>query len=220
MLALPFGGTWLVERSPADRVPSHGTAILGQAYALDLLAVDERGRSARRRDWRTVLATEPPERFVGWGAEVLAPADGLVVTAHDGEPDHPARRSPLTLVPYALSQASRLREGPAALAGNHVVLALAGGRAYVVLAHLQRGSLRVRPGDRVREGQVLGRCGNSGNSTQPHLHLHVMDDADPLRADGLPVAFRDYEELRGGAWVALPRGVPAGGTVVRPAGTG
>jgi hypothetical protein len=220
VLALPFGGTWLVERSPADRVPSHGTAILGQAYALDLLAVDERGSSARRRDWRTVLATEPPERFVGWGAEVLAPADGLVVTAHDGEPDHPARRSPLTLVPYALSQAGRLREGPAALAGNHVVLALAGGRAYVVLAHLQRGSLRVRPGDRVREGQVLGRCGNSGNSTQPHLHLHVMDDADPLRAAGLPVAFRDYEELRGGAWVALPRGVPAGGTVVRPAGTG
>lgn len=188
-LALPFTGTWLTERSPADRVPSHGTAILGQAYALDFVAVDEHGRSARTRDWRTLLATEPPERFLGWGADVLAPAAGRVATAHDGEEDHDARRSQLTLVPYALGQAGRLRAGPSALAGNHVVLELDGG-GYAVLAHLQRGSLRVRAGERVREGQVVGACGNSGNSTQPHVHVQATDSTNWPGARGLPIAFR------------------------------
>jgi hypothetical protein len=214
-LALPFTGTWLTERSPADRVPSHGTAILGQAHALDFVAVDEGGRSARTRDWRTLLATEPPERFVGWGADVLVPAAGTIVTAHDGEEDHEARRSQLSLLPYALTQGTRLRAGPAALAGNHVVLELDGG-GYAVLAHLRRGSLRVRVGERVSRDQVVGACGNSGNSTEPHVHFHVMDRSEPTGARGVPVRFRDYEVLgRDGAWHAVPEGLPAGGTVVR-----
>ena len=109
ILASPFAGRWLAQNSPARRVPSHGTDLLGERYAIDFVAVDHRHRSADRRDWRTILATEPAERFFAFGQPILAPVDGKVVAAHDGEIDHEARRSQLTLVPYALSQLARLQ---------------------------------------------------------------------------------------------------------------
>lgn len=65
VLSLPFEGRWLVQNSPARRVPSHGTDMLGQRYAIDFVGVDEKRRSASRRDWRTFLATEPTERSAG-----------------------------------------------------------------------------------------------------------------------------------------------------------
>src|SRR5690349_1506311 len=115
LLALPMSGRLLVQNSPARRVPSHGVDVLGERYAIDFVPVDDRHRSAATRDWRTFLATEPPERFVGFGRPVLAPVGGTVVATHDGEPDHPARRSQLALVPYALGQAGRLRQGVPAI---------------------------------------------------------------------------------------------------------
>src|SRR4051794_3580500 len=170
VLRLPFRQRWLVQNSPARRVPSHGTDRLGLRYAIDFVGVDERHRTAPSRDWRTVLATEPPERFFAFGRPILAPCDGTVMTAHDGEPDHAARRSPLTLVPYALGQASRLRRGINAVAGNHVIIADRGSGAFVALVHLRMGSLGVGVGDEVAAGQQIAECGNSGNSTQPHVH--------------------------------------------------
>jgi murein DD-endopeptidase MepM/ murein hydrolase activator NlpD len=72
--------------------------------------------------------------------------------------------------------------------GNHVVLDLGKG-VYAVLAHLQRGSVSVSPGQRVRRGEVIGRCGNSGNSTEPHLHFQLQDHRVPLIAAGVPFTF-------------------------------
>ncbi len=217
LLSLPFTGRWLVQNSPARRVPRHGTDLLGERYAIDFVGVDHRGRAANRRDWHTALGTEPPGRFTGFGRPILAPADAVVVTAHDGEDDHEARRFPLTLLPYALTQPARLREGVRAIAGNHLLLRLADG-LYVGLVHLRRGSLRVAPGDRVRTGEEVGECGNSGNSTEPHVHVQAMDSADLAAARGLPVLFRGYRE-----WTsprAEPRvrdyGVPAEGAVIEP----
>lgn len=130
VLALPFHGTWLVENSPARRVPSHGTHAFGTTYAIDFVAV-EHGRTATVRDWRTVFGVEPVDRFYAFGRPILAPADGRVVSVHDGEPDHEARRSQLTLVHYALTQASRARRGAGGLAGNHVIIALGPNGPYV-----------------------------------------------------------------------------------------
>jgi murein DD-endopeptidase MepM/ murein hydrolase activator NlpD len=109
----------------------------------------------------------------------------------------------------------------AAIVGNHVILELGGGE-FVLLAHLRAGSLRVRPGDRVGTGQPVGECGNSGNSTEPHLHLQVMDSADLLKARGLPVAFRDYAVRSGGVpGVGVPGvGVPGQHEMVGPAAAG
>jgi hypothetical protein len=218
VLALPFEGRWLARNSPARRVPSHGTDLMGGRYAIDFIGVDERHRTAERRDWRTLFSTEPVERFVAFGRRILAPLDGAVVGVHDGEVDHEARRSQLTLVPYALGQAARLRQGPAALAGNHVVLALRDSGAFVVLAHLRAGSIRVQVGQEVTSGQHLADCGNSGNATQPHVHVQVMDHQDPTVARGLPMTFRRFREWPRGAgrFEVRESGLPAEGAVVEP----
>jgi hypothetical protein len=216
VLTLPFRGTWRVERSPARRVPSHGTHRFAATYAIDFLALED-GRSAATRDWRTLLSTEPPERFFAFGRPILAPSTGRVVQVHDGEPDHEARRSRFTLVSYALTQAQRSSGGADVLAGNHVVLERDDG-GYVALAHLRAGSIRVVEGERIAVGQELGRCGNSGNSTQPHVHVQVMDSPDPVTARGLPVVFRDYRvrPRAGEEAVAVARGIPGEREVVEP----
>src|SRR5215218_9491384 len=93
VLSLPFAGLWLARNSPARRVPSHGTDLLGERYAIDFIGVDHRRRTADRRDWRTYFSTEPAERFFSYGRPILAPADGTVVDVHDSEIDHVGRRS-------------------------------------------------------------------------------------------------------------------------------
>jgi murein DD-endopeptidase MepM/ murein hydrolase activator NlpD len=104
----------------------------------------------------------------------------------DAAPDHDAFRG-LPSVGYALTQGRRAAAGWEALAGNHVLLGTSGG-AVVALCHLQLGSVRVSRGDLVEAGDVLGRCGNSGNSTEPHVHLQAMDRVEVASASALPIS--------------------------------
>ncbi len=198
-LAYPFRGHWLVQNSPADRVPSHGTDLFATSYAIDFVPVDADGRSAHF-GLASVFRPEPPERFRGFGRLLLAPLEGVVVAAHDGEPDHPAYRG-LPSVGYALTQQRRARAGWPALAGNHVMIEI--DRVVVALCHLQHGSVTVRQGQRVEAGEALGRCGNSGNSTEPHVHVQAMDSRDVGQADAVPVTFRGSLP-RNGAVVDAP----------------
>ncbi|MEV7089373.1 M23 family metallopeptidase [Streptomyces sp. NPDC093085] len=217
-VALPFSGLWRVENSPARRVPSHGTDLFGGRYAIDFTAVDVRHRSAPSRGWRSLVGTEPPGLFHGFGRPVLAPVGGVVTAVHDGEPDHEARRSQPALVAYALSQGGRLRRGVVGVAGNHVIVSVDESPAHVALAHFRCGSLRVSVGQRVDAGQVLGECGNSGNSTQPHIHMQAMDRTDLSSAQGLPLLFRHYREWGpgGGEPRLAHRDVPRERAVVEP----
>jgi murein DD-endopeptidase MepM/ murein hydrolase activator NlpD len=218
VLSLPFAGLWLARNSPARRVPSHGIDLLGQRYAIDFIGVDHRRRTADHRDWRTFLATEPADRFFAYGRPILAPADGIVVGVHDGEIDHVGRRSQLALVPYALGQAGRLRQGVEAIAGNYLIIALRDSDAFVALVHLRADSISVALGEEVRTGQPIADCGNSGNSTQPHVHMQVMDSPDLSVARGVPMAFRRFREWPRGAKPLQIResGLPAEGAVVEP----
>jgi Peptidase family M23 len=218
VISLPFTGRWLARNSPARRVPSHGSDLLGERYAIDFIGVDDRRRTANRRDWRTVLATEPPERFFAYGRPILAPADGTVVDVHDGELDHVGRRSQLTLVPYAFGQAGRLRQGVEAVAGNYVIIALRESAAFVALVHLRARSIRVAVGEPVTTGQQVADCGNSGNSTQPHVHVQVMDSRDLSIARGIPMAFRRFREWSRGAKhpKIMEVGLPGEDAVVEP----
>lgn len=175
------------------RVPSHGTHLLGTTYAIDFVGVDERDRTAPGVSWRTAFATESPEPFFAFGRPVRAPIGGLVVAVHQGEPDHAARRSPLTLATYSLGQSARLRRGLGAISGNCVTIAGQDG-AFVAVMHLQADSIRVSVGQGVAEGEHIANCGNSGNSTQPHVHVQAMDALDPWAAHGLPMRIKSFLE--------------------------
>lgn len=216
VISLPFTGLWLARNSPARRVPSHGSDLLGERYAIDFIGVDDRRRTADRSDWRTLLSTEPMERFFAYGRPILAPADGVVVRVHDGEIDHAGRRSQLTLLPYMLGQPARLRQGVGAIAGNYVIIALRDSGAFVGLAHLRANSVCVAVGEKVTTGQYVAACGNSGNSTQPHVHVQVMDSPDLSVARGMPMAFRRFREWRSGTRQFRIRefGLPGEGAVV------
>ena len=155
LLDLPFRGSWLARNSPARRVPSHGTRLYGTAYAIDFVAVDERGLPAPRT-WRTALSVEPAELFRGFGQPVLAPAAGRVVAAHDGEVDHVARRSQLTLLAYAVGQPDASAAVPPRSPATTSSSPSRRPDRSSSLAHLRQGSLRVVAGDAVASGDVLG----------------------------------------------------------------
>ncbi|MEU0194887.1 M23 family metallopeptidase [Streptomyces afghaniensis] len=184
----PVTGRWTALNSPADRTPSHGTHAYGQTYAIDVVAEPEPG--ARPGFCRLWPLARRNSAFPAYGAPLLAVADGTIVRATDGQRDHLSRTSPLALLYLMVVEASvRDVSGAGRVVGNHVVLDLGDG-TYALYAHLQRGSLTVREGDRVTAGQPLARCGNSGNSTEPHLHFQLMDAPDPDTARGVPFTWR------------------------------
>ncbi|MBI4760065.1 MAG: M23 family metallopeptidase [Chloroflexota bacterium] len=121
------------------------------------------------------------EDYGCYGVPVLAPADGLVVKTRDGEPDE---------VPGISSNNLTAPEG------NFVAIQLKETGTYLIIAHLKPGSVRVKVGDTVVEGQVIGACGNSGNTSEPHIHIHHQrqdPNLYPLNfAEGLPLYFRDH----------------------------
>jgi hypothetical protein len=185
-LAYPFQGRWLTQNSPADRVPSHGTTVMATAFAIDFVPVDEAGRTAPIT-LGSLLRPESAERFPGFGRPILAPVQGTVVRVYDSAPDHRAFRG-MPSVGYALTQRRRFAAGWVELAGNHVMIETRAG-PVVAVCHLQRGSLQVQLGQSVRVGETLGRCGNSGNTTEPHVHLQAMDCSDVLHASAEPITF-------------------------------
>jgi hypothetical protein len=186
-LAYPFKGRWLTQNSPANRVPSHGTTVFATTFAIDFVPVNEGGRTAPLT-LESLVRPEPADRFPGFGRPILAPADGVVVGIHQTAPDHRSFRG-LPSVRYALTQRRRAAGGWAELAGNHVMIETPGG-PVVAVCHLQRASVQVQLGQNVAIGQTLARCGNSGNSTEPHVHVQAIDRFDLLQASAVPITFR------------------------------
>jgi hypothetical protein len=200
VVAFPLRGQgWVAVTSPADRIPSHGTDLLGQRYAFDFLRTDGRGRlHYHPAGWvRTLLLGVSTHECYAWGEAVRA-VDGM---AERGRV-HPLRELLLVLKNALTFRPARL----AAVLGNHVILRQ--GDLFAAFAHLAPGSVTVREGQVVRLGEVVGRVGHTGNSTSPHLHFQLMDAIDPLTAKGVPCAFESYEILRGEAWLPVVDGIP------------
>ncbi|MFJ9622673.1 M23 family metallopeptidase [Streptomyces sp. NPDC101181] len=189
----PVTGRWTALNSPADKTPSHGTHAYGQTYAIDIVAEPRTpdGEPPARPPFRLLWPlARRNDRFPAFGEPLFAVADATVVRVGDGQRDHLSRTSLPALVLLLLIEANvRSVLGVHRVLGNHVVLDLGGG-TYAVYAHLRRGSAAVAAGDTVRSGQEIGRVGNSGNTTEPHLHFHLMDGPDPDAARGVPFTWR------------------------------
>lgn len=175
------GGPWVAIHDPSwarghRRVvyAVDGGARLPGRFAIDFVRVDPQGRTTRGDPNRAADA-------LGYGDEVLAVVDAVVVATRDDMTESPI-----------ISQNPKHRFGDAT--GAYVALALPGGQT-AFYEHLKPGSVKVRPGDRVRRGQVIGALGFSGDTTGPHLHFHVADANSPLGAEGLPFTFDRFTLL-------------------------
>ena len=203
------GERWVAENTPGDRIPSHGTDMLGQRFAYDLLKVDERGPGLHYHPGgilRGFFIGVRTRDCYAWGAEIHAPFNGQIVRAADGVAErtriHPLREPVLAFKNAATFSPERL---PSVL-GNYVIMRR--GDVFAAFAHLAPDSVAVAAGQTVGTGDMLGRVGHTGNSTAPHLHFQLMDSPDPMHAKGVPCAFRTYEVLRNGSWERVENGIP------------
>jgi hypothetical protein len=208
------GGAWVAVYAPEmerghRRVAyaTAGRATIPGRFAIDWMKADKKGR-LDRSDGKTLADS------YSHGAEVLAVADA-VVAAVRGDFAEPVLRA--DVAPVAIGDAT----------GNYVALDLGGGR-FAFYEHLQPG-LRVKVGDRVKRGDVIGRVGLTGQGSAPHLHFHVASSVSPLGAEGLPFLLDDYRtigryasiaDLGSGPWPATTAtethpSLPAANSVVR-----
>lgn len=155
------------------------------------------------------------EDYYAYGVDVLAAADGRVVGAFNDQPEDPSamQRPGESQEAYFTrlqkEQSGRLTKGNADVTGNYVMIDH-GKSEYSFYAHMQKGSVRVHVGDQVKAGDVLGKLGSSGNSTEPHLHFHVCDKADSLMSAGIPVNFSNITIQ----WADVPRPIQSGDIVI------
>ena len=210
VVTFPLRGEWVAVRTPAHRIPSHGTDMLGQRYAFDFVRPDHRGGLHLHPGGvlRAVLFGTRTRDHYGWGQPVHAAFDGVVVAAVDRVPERARVHAVGELVHTIRTTVGfdPAEGGVESVAGNHVIVQ--GADACALFAHLAPGTVLVGVGQRVRAGQAVGRVGHTGNSTAPHLHFQLMDSADPLRARGVPCAFEEYLARRGGGWERVGRGIP------------
>jgi len=199
VVAPPVRGTWGALNSPASRVPSHGTHAYGQTYAIDLIYFpNAQSEPALNRTNAMFLA---PDDFASFAKPVYAVADGIIIHVRDRQRDHKSRSSKIALAYFFLEAFARSLGPPSFVLGNYLILRLQDG-SHMLYAHLRQGSLRVSPGSRVLAGEVIAECGNSGNSTMPHLHIQRQDSSSVLSATGLPWAIAEAGEA---AEHCLPR---------------
>ena len=182
-------GPWLVHAGPGNHRAHHwqgvvvvnGQTTIPQRYALDFYGLTPIGHALRHPVPFDQLGTTSQADWVGYGAEVLAVADGIVRDARDGEPNRP----PMGAQPALTDLTERI------LMGNFVVLEVAPG-VFAHYAHLQPGSLTVKAGDRVQRGAVLGRLGQSGQAPLPHLHFQLSNAVTFEESEGLPFVLRAF----------------------------
>ena len=175
------GGPWLTGNGPAAEsghrrslIPISGTPSIAQRFAIDFVKIGD--------DDKTFTGDQlKNENYHAEGNDALAVANGTVVEVKDSIPENvpgiTSRAVPITLV---------------TVGGNHVIIDIGGGY-YAFYAHLKPGGVKVKLGDKVKRGQVIGIVGNTGNSTEPHLHFHVSDGNSPLGSEGVPYRIDSFE---------------------------
>lgn len=190
VIAPPLRGKgWVAINGCCDALTSHRGAIMAvngrlrvpERFAIDFVQLDAADRLFTGDVHKL-------ESYAYYGVPVHSVADGVVVNLYDATDAQ---------VPGGNAKGITTEN----IGGNMLVIDIGGGN-FAFYAHMQRGSLKVKLGDKVRTGDVIGLLGNTGNTTAPHLHFHVMDGPSPLDANGLPYAFTRFQ----GQGVANPAG--------------
>ena len=153
-------------------LPLNGRFALAQRFAIDWEQADEQNLLVKG-DRSNV------RNYTIYGKDVIAVADGTVVATRNDLPDQPPGKLPDGL---PIDEAD----------GNFVVLDIGNG-AFALYAHLQRASVKVTAGSKVKSGDLLGKVGNTGNTSAPHLHFHVMDGPSPLLSNGIPYIISHFK---------------------------
>ena len=164
---LPFEGTWYVAAEHGYLDPHK--RFLAEAFAYDFVQIGPNGKSYQR-DGRSNAD------YYAYGKKVFAAKDGTVVTVRSDVAENSPGESTNLTTP----------------SGN-VVIIDHGNNQFGYYAHLKPFTVSIKAGARVRAGDVLGEVGNSGDSSEPHLHFHVMNNADPEQADGIPLLFETWK---------------------------
>lgn len=180
------GDDWVAVNGCCSTAGAHRTSVQtltgelvnSQRFAIDWMQIGENG---------TFFEGDPDDvtSWYNYDQPVLAVADGTVVEVLDELPDQPVGTLP---DPETITLET--------VDGNHVILDLGNG-VFAFYAHLRAGSIEVSEGDVVTAGQELGRLGNSGNTSAPHLHLHLMAGPSAIGSDGVPMAFDEFELVGG-----------------------
>lgn len=180
ILGYPLKGKNWVTEAAVDRDSYHrrtvlavgGKLYLSQRFAIDWVRIDGGGKEVHGD-------LSVPKNWLCYGQDVLAMADGVVTKVQDGFKDQ---------TPPGFGDLS----SDAELSGNMILLSTEqnGEKYYIMYAHLGEGSISVKPGDRVVEGQVIAKVGNTGHSSAPHLHIQVTNADDAIKAEGLPFIFK------------------------------
>jgi len=182
LVDLPVKGTWTAGHAGGSEIINYHCAVKAQMYAMDIVKVN---------DSRQFFKGEGKELtdFYTMGEKIYSPVSGTVVNVVGSLPNARITFMPMDTV------------NPA---GNHVVIEFKQDR-YVFLAHLDKGSVKVTIGDRVKAGDLIAQAGNSGNTSWPHLHMHIQDKPkiDNKNATGFPYRFKIMERKRWLTWTTV-----------------
>ncbi|PIQ48153.1 MAG: peptidase M23 [Cytophagales bacterium CG12_big_fil_rev_8_21_14_0_65_40_12] len=181
-LILPFKGEWTVFWGGDTQEQNYHVTTPSQKNAFDLLIMDENGKSFSGDGTKN-------EDYYAFGKELIAPAAGEVVLVVDGIKDNKPGTMNLVF-----------------MTGNTVIIKTENNE-YLLFAHFKQHSIQVKQGDRVTQGQLLGLCGNSGNSSEAHLHFHIQNVEEMAQATGIKSYFeqikvngtfkKDYSPVKG-----------------------
>ncbi len=183
-LIFPFVGNGMITNA--------GALHSGHRNRSGLYAIDALGLTANYGPMVQPQPDEDPANHAGWGRQIIAPAAGTVVVARNDHVDQPVagNSDPAYFLPQYKNGGDP---------GNLVVIDHGNGE-FSMIAHMQKGSVRVKVGDRVAQGQIIGLLGNSGDTSGPHVHYQLQSGPDWERSDALPYRFSNVQRLTPGTY--------------------
>jgi murein DD-endopeptidase MepM/ murein hydrolase activator NlpD len=188
-LSLPFKGKWLVFWGGDTKELNYHHDTPSQRFAFDFIGADDTGKTHKGEG-------KTNEDYFAFGREILAPADGIVTEVINGVRDN---------VPGSMNPYSAI--------GNAVIIQHRDNEVSV-LAHLKLDSVKVKAGDKVTAGQLIGLCGNSGNSSEPHLHYHLQNTPVIQDGTGIKCLFQKVTIIKDGREQAQTEYSPVKGDII------